>query len=69
MKKLIATIAVALGLTGAFAAVAPSASAQLPSVHGTFNIDPNQAASGLCVRVNVTVFGNRIGTGATPVCL
>ena len=69
LRKFVATIVLALAGMGGLAAFAPTASADLPEVHGRVDIDPNQLADALCARVNVTVFGNRIGTGSEPVCL
>ena len=69
MKKLLATIFIAGTISGIFAAAAPSASAGpgdelIARVRATIEDSDTP-----CVRVNVTIFGNRIGTGSEPICL
>ena len=68
MKKLFAALVIAAGIGGTFVAAAPSASA-LP-IAGRLNVDgdpPNDES--LCVRVNITLFGNPIGTGPDFICI
>ena len=61
MKKFLAVIALAIGLTGAFAAAATPASADhLPPIHIGFDFDGH----GTCLlNADVTVFGNHINLG------
>jgi hypothetical protein len=67
MKKFIAAIFLALGISGVLAAMAPAASADhLPTIHGRVDVDPHAPP---CLRANVTLFGNRIGTGTEFICL
>jgi hypothetical protein len=51
LKRLFATVLLALGISGGIAALMPA------------------PASALCVRVNVTVFGTRVGTGSNFTCV
>jgi hypothetical protein len=66
VKRFFAAGFLALSISGALAALAPPASADLPTIHGRQDIDPNGPP---CIRVNVTIFGNRIGTGEEFRCL
>jgi hypothetical protein len=66
---LIATLFLGLGIGGLFAAT-PMARADVP-IHGRedVTIPSNPGAAAPCLRINVTIFGTRIGTGSTPICL
>jgi hypothetical protein len=65
VKKLFASLLVALSLSGVFV-MAPAAHADdlVARVRATITNSPVP-----CIRVNVTLFGTRIGTGSTPICL
>jgi hypothetical protein len=67
LKKALAVLAMVVGLSGTLAAVAPSASA-IP-IHVRIDGDTDELANGICVRINITIFGNTIGTGPEPICL
>jgi hypothetical protein len=67
LKKVLAVAAVVLGLSGASVAAAPSASAIPVHVRGA--VDGDVPSTPLCVRVNITLFGNPIGTGPEFICL
>jgi len=67
LRKLVAVFCLVAGLFGTAIAVAPSASA-IP-IHVRVDGDTDELTDGICARVNVTIFGNPIGTGATPICL
>jgi hypothetical protein len=53
LRRVLATIFLVLGLSGGFAALAPSAS----------------AAPLCLLRLNITIFGTHIGTGPKPICI
>jgi hypothetical protein len=65
LRRLVATVALVVGIAGALVGAAPSASADhLPPLHLRLDADGH----GTCLlRINVTLFGNTIGTG--PNCL
>jgi len=66
LRKLLATLFVALGLSGAVAAVAPAAHADGLTQKIVVLIDP--AGPPPCIYVDVTLFGHVIGTGYPGIC-
>jgi hypothetical protein len=65
VKKLLAVLAVAVGVTGSSIAGAPSATA-IP-VH--VRADGDVPGDARCVRINITLFGTPIGTGPEFICI
>jgi hypothetical protein len=68
VKKLLVVVALVLGTIGGSVAFAPSASAVPIDIGGGITGDPPNDEQ-LCIRVNVTIFGNHIGTGAEFICI
>ena len=67
MRKLLATLFIALGLSGAVAAMAPAASAD-PGLIQKIVVIIDPAGAPHCVYVDVTLFGHLIGTGYPGIC-
>ena len=70
VRRLAAAVFLVAGVGGILGAVAPSASAdQVITAKETVTI-PDSPPSDLCLlRVNITIFGHHIGTGANTICL
>ena len=68
MRKALAVVALVFGIIGLSAAVAQPASAIPIRVENKINMDPPNDEQ-YCARVNVTLFGNRIGTGPDYICI
>jgi hypothetical protein len=68
LKKVFAVVALVLGITGTSLAVAPPASSLPVFVGAIIDGDPPND-DGLCIRINITLFGNPIGTGPEFTCI
>jgi len=69
LKKFAAALFLLVGV-GGVTAVAPKASADTVITEKVTVTIPDSPPSDLCLlRVNVTLFGNHLGTGANTICL
>lgn len=68
MRRVFAVLAMVAGLSGLFAAAATPASA-IPIIVNGQVIGDTDNIERVCLRVNVVLFGNGIGTGSNKVCV
>ena len=68
LKRVLAIAVLVLGVTGLSVAAAVPASAIPIRAENKINLDPPNDEQ-YCARINVTIFGNAIGTGADFVCI
>lgn len=68
MRRALAVLVLVAGVSGLFAAAAAPASAIPIVVRGQVVGDTDDIER-ICLRANVVVFGNAIGTGSSKVCV
>ena len=67
MRRVFVVLALVAGLSGIFAAAAGPASA-IPIVVNGQVVGDTDNIERICLRANVVLFGNAIGTGSNKVC-